>query len=95
MSSNAGITKRATGREACLSCAFCLPNVMAKGDDRCAHDHRRGIAEEGAAYPTIEWMRSPAGPCGPAAEYREPPVLSDIAPRQERMPVAPGVSVYA
>lgn len=58
-----------------LSCFCCLPNLMAKGDHRCRVDHVHGIVPASSSYPTIEWMRGDAGPCGPeASAWRDPPV---------------------
>jgi hypothetical protein len=49
----------------CGQCPHVLPSILAPGDHRCAGMHRNGLAAPTAAYPTIEWMRSPAALCGP------------------------------
>ncbi len=53
--------------QGCASCQFCLPNIQDVGDHRCRAHHVLDIVPEGAAYPTIEWMRTPGGACGPDA----------------------------
>lgn len=57
---------------ACRRCRYCLASILRPGDDRCAVQHRLGQAGGGVAYPTTQWMRSPAGQCGPDASLAEP-----------------------
>lgn len=66
----------------CASCAYRLAAILHSADDRCAYRHRVEGASEMVAYPTVEWMRSPAGACGPDGVLFDPlPPPSPTPPR--------------
>jgi hypothetical protein len=74
----------------CSSCASFLGAVNTPTDHRCAAEHRHKIAEPNAAYPTIAWMRAPAGACGPAATMYEPRKQAQIIPITQHGAYQPG-----
>ncbi len=55
----------------CVTCRHYLPAILNVTDHRCAWLHRVGRAEADAAYPTLEWMMSLAGACGPQGSLHE------------------------
>jgi len=67
---------------ACRKCDHCLPAIINATDDRCAFAHRRLDAHPSFAYPTVEWMRSAGGACGPDAQHFEP--INPMPPAQRQ-----------
>ena len=68
----------------CHRCSLCLHAVDHRTDDRCMALRETVVAA--LRYPSIEWMRSDAGACGPHADMFTPPNDGDTPNAARTMP---------
>ena len=65
----------------CLMCDHLVAAVLDNSDHRCGYDAHLDPDPASASYPTVEWMRSASGPCGPDARCLE--LLDRVRPTHQ------------